>query len=230
LTTAIEQRPGAVRFAVSTTTALYQDHLRHMGYLQCGDDDRFATRWFPPSPDIRRRYEHFAASIEAMILQRAGLAPVPWEDALAEFLHRVEGSELQWWLYGSAALAVRGIAIEPRDLDLNVSDAPQAGHLLDDLLITPVERTTGWIANYTGRAFHHATIDLLAEPHEDHDDPSAPYEHGPHIASALEHVNWHGHTIAVPPLSAQLRVSEHRGLTDRTALIRAALEAGTAPE
>jgi hypothetical protein len=223
LTTAIERHRGAVRFVVSTTTAIYQDRLTHLGYLRCGADDRFATRWFPATPDVERHYEHFAASIETMILQRAGLAPVPWEDALAEFLRRVEGSGLTWWLYGSAALAVRGLAIEPGDIDITVSNAPAAGRLLDDLLVTPVERATGWVANYTGRAFCHAIVEWLSEPHADFDDPSAPHEQGPHIASALEVVDWRGHAIAVPPLTAQLRTSECRNLTDRAALIRDAL-------
>jgi hypothetical protein len=44
---------------------------------------------------------------------------------------------VDWWLAGSAALAVRGAPIAPGDLDLIVSDADSFGAgdlLLDDLM------------------------------------------------------------------------------------------------
>jgi hypothetical protein len=46
---------------------------------------------------------------------------------------------------------------------------------------------------------------------------------GPVAESRLERVDWHGHSIRVPPLDLQLRVSERRGLMDRAALIRRAI-------
>jgi len=38
----------------------------------------------------------------------------------------------------AVALAVRGVAIEPGDIDVHVSDSSLAGLLFDDLLVTPV--------------------------------------------------------------------------------------------
>ncbi|HWK25623.1 MAG TPA: hypothetical protein VNS09_03620 [Solirubrobacter sp.] len=218
LTTAIEEHRNAVRFVVTTDAPLYQDRLVHMGYERVSNE-RCATRWFAPSPELPRYFARFAASIEPMVLQSARLVRVPWEEALLEFLRRVEGSGLDWWLYGSAALAVRGLDIEPGDLDINVSDAHAAGRVFDDLLVTPVERMHGWAANYTGRAFCHAIIEWIAEPLAEHDDASAPNEQGPLIAERLEVVRWRGHRVRVPPLLSQLRVCERRGLTDRVALI-----------
>ncbi len=78
-----------------------------------------------------------------MVLQSARLERVPWEEALLEFLRRVDGTPLQWWLYGSGALAVRGLAIEPADIDIHVSDAALTGRIFDDVLVTPVERMHG---------------------------------------------------------------------------------------
>jgi hypothetical protein len=89
-----------------------------------------------------------------------------------------------------------------------------------DALVTPVERLDGWVANYTGRAFSHAIVEWISEPHASRDDPSAPHEQGPFICSELETVDWRGHHVRVPPLSAQLRVCERRGLTARAKLIR----------
>jgi hypothetical protein len=56
-----------------------------------------------------------------MVLQRARIVPIPWEDALLEFLRRVGRSDLRWWLYGSAALALRGLDVEPGDVHINAS-------------------------------------------------------------------------------------------------------------
>ena len=214
------------RFVVGAADRRYQDRLEHLGYLGIGDD-RFATRWFRDSPRIPRYYERFAAAIEQMVRQSAHLVRIPWEEALCEFLRRVDGSGLRWWLFGSAALAVRGIDIAPGDIDVNVSDADLAGSIFDDLLVTPVEELEGWVARRIGRAFHEAIIEWLSEPHPENDDPANPHEYGPHIARRLESVEWRGYWLRVPPLTAQLATCERRGLDDRVQLIRAALQSST---
>ncbi len=145
---------------------------------------------------------------------------MPWREALLEFLSRVQGTELRWWLYGSAALAVRGIEIDPADIDVNVSACWLTGRILDDLLVTPVTQMSGWVAKCAGRAFAHTIIEWLSEPFDKLDNPEAPHEQGPFVAGNLETVSWSEHRILVPPLSAQLRVCETRGLDDRAELIR----------
>lgn len=222
LTTQIERAAERARFVTTASSPLYQDRLQHLGYLAIGGRS-FATAWFADSPDVPRYYERFAASIEEMVLQSARLVEVPWEDALMTFLRRLEGSGLSWWLYGSAALAVRGIEIAPGDIDINVSDADLAGELFDDLLITPVLELEGWVAKRIGRAFSHAIIEWLSEPHPEMDDHTSPHEQGPHVADGVETIEWRGYPVRVPPLSAQLATCERRGLTDRVELIRAAM-------
>ena len=221
MTTAIEERDGRARFVLETASPLYQERLEHLGYGSIGDD-AFATPWFERSPRTQAYYERFAASIEQMMLQSARLVPVPWEEALREFLRQVDGVELKWWLYGSAALAVRGLEVEPGDIDFNM-DSRAAARIFDDLLITPVLELQAWAAKRVGRAFHHAIIEWVSDPHPETDDPAAPQEHGPFVATALETVEWDGHRVWVPPLSAQLRSCELRGLADRAELIRGAM-------
>jgi hypothetical protein len=220
--TEIEWAGGRARFVVGASTPLYRHCLEHLGYLGIGDG-RFATRWFNASPNVTRYYERFTASIEQMVLQSARVVAAPWEDALLEALQRLAHTDLSWWMYGSAALAVRGIDITPGDIDLNVSDAETAGHIVDDLLVTPVEDLEGWVAKRVGRAFHGAVIEWLSEPLVENDDPADPREQGPLVADRLEVVEWRGHRFAVPPLSAQLASCEHRGLRERVELIRAAI-------
>jgi hypothetical protein len=152
LRTRVEERDGVARFVIDGADALAAEHLPHMGYEGLGDG-RFATRWYRDPAEARRLHPRFAAAIEPMALQCARRAPVPWEDALLDALRRLDGAGLDWWLYGSAALAVRGLAVEPGDIDLHVGDPHRAGRLFDDLLVTPVERLDGWVARWVGRAF-----------------------------------------------------------------------------
>lgn len=222
LTTKIERASGRARFVVSAIDPLYQDRLEHLGYRGIGAD-RFVTAWFADAPSVQRYYERFIASIEPMVLQSARLVAVPWEEALLEFLGRVKGSDLGWWLYGSAALAVRGIDVRPGDIDVNVDDADLAGEIFDDLLITPVLELDAWVAKRVGRAFSGAIIEWLSDPHPELDDPVNPHEQGPHVANRVETFEWRGHCVRVPPLSAQLVTCERRGLTNRCELIHAAM-------
>jgi hypothetical protein len=218
----LETAGGAARFVVTGTDPHPRDVLAALGYLPV-DERRSATRWFPWSAGVDRYQRRFAASIEQMVQQKARRVAVPWESALLELLRRVEGTRLRWWLYGSAALAVRGLPVEPADVDVRVDDAALAAALCDDLLVTPVERLDGWVARHAGRAFCHAVVEFLADPHPELDDPAAPSEQGVFVEPDLETVAWRGHLIRVPPLAAQLRSCEQRGLTERAELVRRAL-------
>jgi len=222
LTTELEEAGGRARFVISADDPLYQDRLPRLGYGGI-DGDRFATRWFPDPASARACYPRFAAAIEPMVLQKARLVPVPWEDALEEALRRLEGTELHWWLYGSVALAVRGLEVDPGDVDLTVEDSAVAGRAFDDLLVTPVEEVQGWAGARIGRAFHGAIVEWLSEPHAELDDPAAPNEQGPLVADLVETVEWRGHRIRVPPLWVQLHSYERRGMDERAQLIRAAM-------
>jgi hypothetical protein len=223
LTTQIEQSPDRARFVIEASDPLYQECLAHLGYAAIGEA-RFATAWFRRSPSTARCYERFAASIEQMVLQKARLVEVPWEDALLEFLRRVEGTDVRWWVYGSAALAVRGFEVEPGDVDINVSDTALAGRIFDDLLVAPVLEMQGWVAKRIGRAFYKAIFEWLSEPHAELDDQTSPHEQGPLVADQVETVQWRGHRVWVPPLTAQLATCKRRGLAERVELMRAAMQ------
>ena len=105
--------------------------------------------------------------------QAAGHEPVPWEAALDAFLDRVDGREICWWLTRSAALAVRGLDITPRDLDLVVDDegAGQLGELLAEWLVEPVTPVTDWVSRWWERAFLHARIEWVGGVEPQADEP-----------------------------------------------------------
>jgi hypothetical protein len=158
--------------------------------------------------------------LEPMLLQVLGLTPVPWEDALSVVCRRLATTGVDWWLCGSGALAVRGAAVVPRDLDLVIADADavRVGGLLADGLIEPV-CPAGWpISNWWGRAFLQARVEWVGGVTAAADEPQVS-DFGPTAAASLQAISWRQWQIRVPPLHLQRAVSVRRGLADRVALI-----------
>lgn len=151
--------------------------------------------------------------------QAADLDLVPWQDALAEVCRRFEG-QVDWWLGGSAALAVRGAPVSPHDLDLIVADGDSvlAGELLADGLIEPVTIGEWGLSKWWGRAFVQARIEWAGGVTALADQPDLT-DFGPAAASALEPIRWRDWHVRVPPLHLQRAVSQRRGLLDRVAVI-----------
>ncbi len=187
-------------------------------------DGGFARRFPLDLPRLDIIYANFARYAETMILQRAGELPVAWEEVLLAFLDIVADEPIDWYLVGSAALAVRGLPVSPGDVDL-VIDGPGAhclGALLHDHLVEPVAPTYGWVADTFARAFLGACLEWLGGINERADQP-ATSDYGPTAAGRLETVVWRGHELRVPPLDLQLAVSERRGRDRVAAMIREAI-------
>jgi hypothetical protein len=206
-------------FIIADLDPAYHDAVRVLYYSPV--EDGFAKSYPADTPHLDRIYQNFEQYAEEMVLQTAQVRLVPWDKALFAFLQIIEDNRINWWLTGSTALAVRGLDIAPRDLDLIVDDAsaPKLGELLLDYLVEPVLPSTGWIGNWFGRAFLHARLEWVGGVNASVDTPHVS-DFGPTAASRLEAVNWHGKAIRVPPLDLQLQVSERRGLTGRAEKIK----------
>ncbi|MEU4932464.1 hypothetical protein AB0G54_39220 [Streptomyces yokosukanensis] len=223
LATSVEIRRRQAIYEVHTGDQLYQQQLLHMGFAPAAAD-RFVRR-LSTTGDVLRTHANFARHLQEMLLQSARRRPVPWCQALEDFLERAEGSQLRWFLYGSGALALRGIDVGPGDLDFCVDSAQLAGTLFEDLLVEPVTAMTGWLADSGGRAFSGCLFEWVAGVHADVDEPE-PHEQGPAAAARLEHVRWRGHDVPVAPLDLQLAVNQRRGLTSRVRKIHAYMNPG----
>lgn len=216
LATTLHVVDGAAYFVVTTRERICQDRIVHMGWQPAGDN-RY-VRKLSTSRDIAGIHANFSRHLTEMVLQSCGLTPVPWDVALEEFLARVAGTDLDWWLYGSAALAVRGVEIIPGDLDFAVDDAHHAGRIFHDLLVEPITGPLDWVAKWIGRAFYGALFEWSAQAAPAVE--SAPNEFGRWAANSVETFAWRGHSVRVPSLEVQLAVALRRGLTDRAAMIR----------
>ena len=177
-------------------------------------------RRFPAGTLSDGIFRRFESQLDPLLRQTARLEPAPWQSALRETARRLDSAGVEWWLTGSAALAVRGIPVVPRDLDLVVSveGAAAAATAFDDALIEPAVAVEGWFCRWWGRAWIGARVEWVGGVTEAADTP-LPTDFGLVAASSLNRVRWNGLTILVPPLELQRAVSERRGLTDRVRLI-----------
>ena len=194
---------------------------RAAGKLAYTDDGggRWSRKFPTGTPHLDKAWVNFQRLIGPCLRQTAGLDPVPWQATLAEVGQRLDGAGVDWWLTGSAALAVRGIAVTPGDLDLVVSEADshRVGDLLLDGLIEPVA-PADWFCRWWGRAVLGARVEWVGGVGPAADQPETT-DFGLVAAASLEVVRWRGQQIRVPPLALQRAVSVRRGLTDRVGLI-----------
>ncbi|MBN1641213.1 MAG: hypothetical protein JXA09_08255 [Anaerolineae bacterium] len=193
---------GSVAFVMAELEPAYHDAALGLYYRPSAEG--YAKRFPADTPHLERIYQRFARYAEEMVLQTARVHPAPWDRALAAFVEMIEGEHIAWRLTGSVALALRGIDVRPRDVDLVVGNASaeKLGELLLDSLIEPVLPTPGWVGNWFGRAFLHTRVEWLGV-----DDPYA--------MAGLEVVHWRGRRITVPPLQMHLDEDRQRGLTER---------------
>jgi hypothetical protein len=192
-----------------------------MNFEQVGTEWR---RGYPvDAPCLEQAWRNFAGYIGPALRQAARLDPVPWRYALRELCRRTSGRPVRWWLTGSAALAARGAAIVPADLDVvcGVADAVVLSDLFADALLEPVVPTAAdWISERWGRAFCGALIEWIGGARSFVDEPYVS-DFGPAAAARLETVTFEDWQIRVPPLDLQRAVSVRRGRADRVALIDA---------
>ncbi len=107
-------------FIISELDLAYYDLVRDLAFSRV--EDGFAKVFPTDSPHLDHIYHNFARCAEELILQKAGIHPAPCEQALLALLEKIKDQDIDWWLVGSAALAVRGIDLSPHDIDLSVDD------------------------------------------------------------------------------------------------------------
>lgn len=166
---------------------------------------------------IKKRYFDNA---NLMFDQLGYFVPVPWEKALTEFCQRTQGTNINWWLTGSCAACIRGIKMNPHDVDImtDSKSIEEITYVFSDYLIEPIVDTNGWLTKDFGVIFLHARIDIASDPQEILDIPE-PVDCGPYAKQNLETIKWNGYNIKVPPLELQLNVNKRRERMDRVKLI-----------
>jgi hypothetical protein len=219
--TELRRDDAGAAFVVRTDEPALQEALRSLAYA--GENGEFVHRVRADAADLETTYGRFERHVEELLEQTARLRPAPWEDALDDTVSRLDRVDVEWFLAGSAALAARGIPVDPRDLDLVTTDARRTSAAFADVHIQPPaqDRERRWIAAWFGRAFIGARVEWVAGVYPEVDVWPGPSEIGPAAAARVERIEWNGRTLFLSPLGLQLDVCEHRGLDDRADAIRA---------
>jgi hypothetical protein len=207
------------RLVVQCDEPLFRDAL---GDLFFHEESGGHVKRFPRDSVTEAILARLEQVLLPMLRQTARLEPAPWEAALRETARRLDGAAVDWWLAGSGALAVRGLAVQPRDLDLVVSgeDAARTAMAFEDALTEPAVEAEGWFSRWFGRAWLGARIEWVGGVTDAADRPE-PSDFGLVAAAALSEVRWQGLAVRVPPIELQREVSKRRGLSQRVRLIDA---------
>ncbi len=208
-----------VIFLINTSNENYRTVLRKLQYPEL--EEGFGRSFPKDIPHLEKYFERFKEIAEEMLRQTAGDVPIPWEKALLAFLKLIESKSLHWWITGSCALALYGVEIVPRDIDL-VTDHESAlklGILLDDYVYEPVADTKGWFCKWFGRAFLHNRIEWIGGVFKD-EDSQIQKDFGFLAEKQLQFINWKKHRIKVPPLAVLLDQTIRRGLHKRAEKIK----------
>lgn len=207
-----------VLFVISEFSQEYEEIFKNAYYSP--EDGSYVKRFPKDTPNISRIRDNWVNCAAEMFAQMGYFRTVRWEEALLGFIDRVRGHDIRWWLTGSCATCVRGVAIQPHDVDimLHSEDIEKVSQLFADCIIEPIRSSKGWVVANFGVLFMGARVDLAFDPEDFVDNPE-PTDFGPYAMKNLEEVDWRGQTVRIPPLELQMAVNKRRGRDDRVAAI-----------
>ncbi len=213
-----EEKDGMVYFRIGDFDPRYLHVFRMCYYLEF--DEWFFKAYPADYPHIDIIRQNFVEHGEAMFNQLGYFTNVPWEEGLLAFANRVAGKGIDWWLTGSCAVCLRGIKLNPHDVDImvNSSDIPKIMEIFRDDIFEPIANTQGWVTKDFGVLFLACRIDIASDPADCLDEPE-PVDCGQYAKAHLETIPWQGHKIKVPPLSLSIAVNKKRERWDRVKLM-----------
>lgn len=209
-----EETGADVLYKVSDFDSKYEPILKMCFYE--AKDDFYFKRYPVNSKYINKMMKRYAEKANLMFDQLGYFADIPWESGLLKFCEKTKNSNIKWWLTGSCAACIRGIEINPHDIDImiNSQDVEEITELFQDYLIEPVTDTKGWLTRDFGVMFMDVRIDIASDPSPRLDE-TEPSDCGVFAMNNLETLNWKGYEIKVPPLYLQINVNKKRGRLDR---------------
>lgn len=223
-----EECDDKIIFRIYDFDSKYENVLKKCFYQN--DGSSYIKQFPKDTRYIEKIKSHFSNNAQEMFDQLGYFKPIPWEKALQEFVERMEGTGINWWLAGSCAACIRGIPFEPHDVDIMV-DSKDIGKISDifcDYLIEPIVDTDGWVTKDFGVIFLYARIDIASDPQDSLDDPE-PIDCGPYARRNLEEIGWRGYIVKVPPLELLFNANRRRGRYDRVELIEKHMNETTRP-
>ena len=206
---AVLKNTYAFAYVVSDVQEEYRSRL--LDDLYWPVEHSFLKQW-GNGPDMEIIAGNFEAHGVESLEQLLKIRPAPWEQALSAFIEKLAGTGIRWYIHGSAAMAIWGIDVTPRDLNIifpDLSDFDSVRQLFLADIIYPIELCPGWLMGGLGGLFIHANIGLAFMNASD-----VPFD-----MSQLKDVEWMGRKIAISPLEWLKRDNQNYGRSERVELI-----------
>jgi hypothetical protein len=181
------------------------------------DGDGYTKTFSRTAPYIEAATANFVRYADQLYGETLTRGSSLWREGLLHFLDTMEGSGIEWFLIGSCVLAIRGLDIVPRGVDVvfrHASDLSRVRDLFGPDTLQPLMECEGWVAKAYGEAFHGCKI-AMAFGTQDSLDTLEPSDSGPYAASHLETATWEGREVPVPPMQLLLNINRRRGRAER---------------
>ena len=214
-----EERRESVIFRIENFDGKYEPVMAGCFYQR--DWASYFKQFLKSTKDLATIQLNYACYAEEMFNQMGLFNPAPWENGLEEFIKRVGGTKIEWWLTGSCASCIRGIQLNPHDIDIMIDsrDVDAVHSLFIDRIFEPILDTNGWVTKDFGVIFLHARIDIASDPQSSLDHPET-VDCGPYAKEHLEEVIWRGFPVKLPPIQLQINVNKRRKRDDRVKILQ----------
>ena len=219
----IIEHDDCLEYQIRNVPESYREILLHFFFTE--DHEGFNRTYlktdFMFAHDTHLLRENFGTCLEEMIHHFMEKQSMNWEHVLERTIQRFETHQIQWWLTGSAACAVRGIPISPHDIDLMTykTETMKIKHAFHDVMIEPFRHVSGWFVKGFGVTYiEGGRVDFAFDPEATSDDHGK-MDFGCYAASHLETIRWKDYEVLVPPVELHLPSNKIRNRTERVELI-----------
>ena len=180
----------------------YWNYFKENLWWQVGNN---FVKSFDNVKDFEYCADNFTKYGETAIKQQLKIIPAPWEKALDLFIPEIEKLDVDWYIHGSVAMALWGIDVAPKDVNIiipNYSDFDRVRDHFCKYAIRPIERCENWIMSGLGEIFMEAVIGISF-----HNKELEPYD-----MSKLGKINYNGTEVYVSGLEMlrQDNINYHR--------------------
>jgi len=218
----IENTKTEIKYILKKVPQKYYEAIQHYFFQLNGDifTKTYIKNQFMFSHDIRIIEQRFSMFLADMLEVTIGHKIMDWELALENIIKIMDEHKINWWLTGSAACAVRGIRIIPRDIDIMTykTEISKIEKAYENYIVEPFHHVTDWLLKGFGVVFLNGRIDFAFEP-EENSDADEKFDFGFYASKNLETIMWRGNQVKVPPVELHVKSNENRKREDRVKMI-----------
>ena len=163
--------------------------------------------------------ENFTKFGELAIRQQLKILPAPWKKALAWFAAEIQPLGVDWFVHGSAAMALWGMDVAPKDVNVilpNAGDFDVVRNHFCKFAIRPIERCENWLMSGLGNLFAEALIEIAFR------NPSP----GSYDMSQHKKIPHHGTKVHIATLEMLRQDNESYGRPERVRMIEDRMKQG----